>query len=83
MHINKTIEDLGVAHVFEVVILPRPIHIVSVNCSSQLQEDNKNQTRRQRQDKNVTAVAAKQTATFGTSCPKTSGKTGPRAAGPV
>ena len=85
LHVDKAIEDLGVAGIFEIVILLSPSDIVLVNCCSQLQEIIKacQSFVKWSGDENITAVAAKQMATLGTSCPKTSGKTGPRAEGPV
>ena len=85
LHVDKAIEDLRVASIFEIAILPRPSDIVLVDCCSQLQEIIKARQSFAKcsGDKNITAVAAKQTATLGASRPKTSGKTGPRAEGPV
>ena len=85
LHVDKAIEDLGVASIFKIVILPHPSDIVLVDCCSQLQEIIKAHQSfvKCSGDKNITAVATKQTATLGALHPKTSGKTGPRAKGPV
>ena len=46
MHIDKPVENLGIASIFEIAILPSPVHIVFVNSSSQLQEYNVSQSRK-------------------------------------
>ena len=38
LHVDETIEDLGVASIFEVTILPSPSYIIFINRGSQLQE---------------------------------------------
>ena len=36
LHVDESIEDLGIAGIFEVTTLPSPGYIVLVNCCSQL-----------------------------------------------
>ena len=36
LHVDESIEDLGIVGIFEVTILPSPSYIVLVNCCSQL-----------------------------------------------
>ena len=38
LHVDETVEDLGVASIFEVTILPSPSYIIFINRGSQLQE---------------------------------------------